>query len=301
MKPSIQQLESFYWIARLGSVHAAARHQHLTQPALTARLRELEDIIGTKLFDRSGYRAELTPAGRELLVYAEKILQLSDEMLNLPGIANPVHGLLRLGVNESTAMVGLSNLLTRVKAMYPALKIELTVEIGATLSKKLNARELDIAILTNPVSAPHITDEALGSAELNWIASVSQKFTSKVLTPRDMAELAILTLPPQSALHEVVTEWFRSGSCRFDQSGHCNSLALIMDLVAAGHGIAILPRSIVQKKLAHGVVQLLTVTPALPKASYFVSYVQEVSHLARNTLIPLARTTLSEAGLFDIA
>ena len=72
----LEQIEAFFWVARLGSFHAAARHLRLAQPSVSARMRELERHLGAPLFDRTGRAARLTPKGRELLGYAQQILSL---------------------------------------------------------------------------------------------------------------------------------------------------------------------------------------------------------------------------------
>jgi len=299
MKPTIQQLESFYWTARLGSIHAAARHQNLTQPAVTCRLRELEDVVGSKLFDRSRYRVELTSVGRGLLVYAEKILQLTAELITYPGLRDPIHGLLRLGANESSAMMGLTTLLARIKELYPGLKVELTVDVGANLSRKLNARELDIAILTDPASASHVVDEPLGSATLKWIASAAHPFSGKQWTPKDLAELPVFTLPPPSSLYLRTVEWFQTGGCPAGRIGYCNSMALILELIAAGHAVSIMPLPVVRRHLERGVVRALEISTALPTSTYFISYLQDVSDVVRTRIAPVARDVFNEAGLLD--
>src|SRR5579864_6427334 len=155
MRVSIQQIETFYWTARLGGFHAAARHQHLTQPTISARIHELETQLGAQLFERGRGRSGLTLVGQDALAQAEKILKLADEFGRVAEQRDPMRGLLRLGANESTALAGLASLLTQLKAAYPALRIEITVDLGVALSRKLVARELDIAILNESCRPAH--------------------------------------------------------------------------------------------------------------------------------------------------
>ncbi len=147
MRISLQQIETFYWTARLGGFHAAARHQHLTQPTISARIQELESQLGAQLFERGRGGSGLTLAGQDALSQAEKILNLADEFARIGERRDPMRGLLRLGANESTAMAGLTELLTQLKATYSGLRIEITVDLGAQLSRRMIARELDLAIL----------------------------------------------------------------------------------------------------------------------------------------------------------
>jgi len=297
MRPSLQQLESFYWVARLGSVHAAARHQSLTQPAVTARLRDLEEVVGDQLFDRGGYKLALKSQARELFELAEQILTLADRFSGAIDTGAPGLGLLRLGANESSAMIGLPTFLSRTREQFPGLRVQLHVDIGSELSRKLNARELDMAILSSPVSATHIVDEILGSVDLQWIAPPSFHPASGPATPQDLATLTVLSLPAPSSLHSATVNWFGMHGVPLPDGGTCNSMALIIKLVAAGHGIALVPGPVAREARDNGSVELLKVRSAAPSIAYYVSYLQELAPVAREKLVPLARKVFSECGL----
>ena len=297
MRATLQQIESFYWVARLGGFHAAARHQHLTQPTISARVHELEEILGCKLFERSAYRAEITPLGRDVLTQAEKMLRMADELEKTAKQGNPMRGLLRLGTNESTAMAGLIELLGELKIHFPDLRVELTVDVGTTLSRKLNARELDLTLLTDPVSAPHVVDEAIGRAELAWVASARMPLSKRELTPADIALLPIVTMPPPSSLHGVVAAWFRGANCPFENFSTCNSLSLMVQLVAAGHAVALLPRAIVKDGIEGGILRVIAAKPLIAPRTYYVSYLREEKGLEDGAIVRMAREVLMQTGL----
>ena len=77
MRLTLAQIETFYWIARLGSFHAAARQLCVTQPSVSGRIRELERELGCALFDRTGGRARLTETGKAIRQQAETMLSLA--------------------------------------------------------------------------------------------------------------------------------------------------------------------------------------------------------------------------------
>ncbi|MFJ3045350.1 LysR family transcriptional regulator [Herbaspirillum chlorophenolicum] len=297
MRPSLQQLESFYWVARLGSVHAAARHQNLTQPAITARLRELEEVVGDQLFDRGGYKLELKAQARELFDLAEQILALADRFSGAIDHGAPGLGLLRLGANESSAMIGLPTFLSRIREQFPGLAVQLHVDIGSELSRKLNARELDMAILSSPISATHIVDYPLGSVDLQWVAPLSFQPSSPAATPVELAACPVLSLPAPSSLHSAAINWFGIHATRLQASGTCNSMALIAKLVAGGHGIALMPGPVAREARDSGALKLLKVSPEVPPIGYYVSYLQEMAPMVQEQLLPLARTVFTECGL----
>lgn len=297
MRASLQQLESFYWIARLGGFHAAARHQHLTQPTISSRIQELEDILGAKLFERGGYRAQITPFGRTILAQAEKMLQLADQIEHAARQAHPLHGLLRLGTNESTATTGLIALLSALKTAFPELKVQLTIDVGATLSRKLIARELDMTLLIDPLPAPHVIDEAIGRCALQWVASPGQGLSKRELTPADLASLPIVVTPPPSSLHSAMAEWFRAGQCAFDDVSTCNSIGTMVQMVAAGYAVALLPQTIVQPGIDSGALRALAVKPKIAPRAYYVSYLRDEQGLADGAIVRIAREVLTRSGL----
>src|SRR3954468_538347 len=149
MRFTLRQIEAFYWAAKLGSIHAAAHHLSFSQPAVSARIKELESAMNLELFSRTNQRVQLTPAGRNALVHAERILAVGADFERLGGGVPPLEGGLRLGADESTAMVALTEVLSQLKLRHPKLIVELRIDVGSVLTEMLRKREIDIALHTN--------------------------------------------------------------------------------------------------------------------------------------------------------
>src|SRR5438045_2514356 len=96
----LKQFEALYWVARLGGFHAAARHLKTAQPTISARIRELELLLGVELFDRSRRQAVLTAKGQELVGYAEQMLRLASDIQQRVGTPHALSGRVRLGVTS---------------------------------------------------------------------------------------------------------------------------------------------------------------------------------------------------------
>src|SRR5262245_33165456 len=111
MKATLAQIETFYWIARLGSVRGAATFLNLTQPSISLRIRALETALGMRLFDRSGRRLRLTREGTALLPRAERLMAIAEEFGSRSIQHDPLHGQLRLGAPDSFGLTCLSQLL----------------------------------------------------------------------------------------------------------------------------------------------------------------------------------------------
>ena len=295
MRPTFAQLEAFYWIGRLGGFHAAARHLHLTQPTISARVAELEFTLGIKLFERVRQRAELTPRGRDIMGSVERMLKISDEISQQQGDPNSLRGLLRLGAVESVAFFMLPILLPRLRATYPELKIELTLNIGTVLNRKLNARELDIAILTDAQVGESATVERVGKIEYAWVASTSFELPDRPLTPADLRSLPILSSPNPSTIFTVMTDWFRTGSVEPEHVTMCDSLALMARLVSAGYGVSILQPQFLQQEIKAGLIRVLPSAPPVEGRTMLIAfYAQSRSY---RPLIDMIGAALHDSGL----
>src|SRR6185437_7611258 len=111
MNVTLAQIRTFEAIARLGSFQAAGRELGLTQPSVSQRIRELETTLDTRLFIRQGPRVSLTAEGHALIDHARRLMEDATSIVGRFRDRDPLRGLLRLGMNESFALVGLSELL----------------------------------------------------------------------------------------------------------------------------------------------------------------------------------------------
>ena len=272
MRASLAQLEAFYWIARLGSFHAASRHLHITQPTVSARIAELEKLLGARVFVRDRQRAELTTRGRGMLDAVDRMLRLSDDIAQHGASSRTLRGLLRLGAVESVALLALPRLMPRLVADYPELKVALTLDMGSELSRKLNAGELDMAILTDPQVNEGITVESVGRIELAWMASSLYKLPKRELRPRDLRALPIYTMPHPSTIYLQMAHWFSAADVEPEHVNSCNSLALLARLVVEGQGVAVLPTALMRSEIESGQIRLLASKPGVASGTMAVAY-----------------------------
>lgn len=295
MRASLPQLEAFCWIVRLGSFHAAARHLHLTQPTVSARIAELETTLKSRLFARARQRARLTEQGREIYSTAERMLKLSDQIAWRAAHLNPLEGLLRLGTVESVGMHVLPSLLPRLVARFPALEIELTIDIGSVLSQKVNAGELDAAILTDPAVDDAFASELLGHIELRWMCSGKFRSSRRTLAAADLRTVPILVNPKGSTVFGVMTHWFQDAGIEPERVSTCNSFALMARLVAVGYGVAIMPPAISRAEIKTGRLRVLATRP--PVRARPIYLVHSKSREAFRPFVHMVSEAMQTSGL----
>lgn len=294
MKASLNQIESFYWVVRLGGISLAARHQNLTQPAVSSRIRELEMNLGTKLFKRTQGRLELTSIGASVFARVQPMLQLADEIDSQILQHQPMRGLLRIGFVESAALAGLANLLRRLSGEYPDLNTQVTVDIGTTLIRKLLSRQLDIVIAGDVAIGPNVATHCLGSTEVVWLASVLSNYPTGPMSITDLSGAPIFIITEDSPVYEKIRGLLPLHDLR--RFHHCNSHPVILQLIAADHGVTFMPFALAKDYIARGLIRVLEVDPPQTQSFYLSFYNHESHSSGVRKLVQLIEDCLKEVG-----
>lgn len=147
---TIIQLETFLRIVERNSFSSAASDLGYAQSTVTMQIKQLEEELGSDLFNRLGKTISLTPAGERLVVYAEKLLQLDREIhLEVPDQAEPA-GIIKLGVSESLCYNRCPQILMQYRKKYPKVDIRLQFITHDSFPELLKKGELDIVYTLNP-------------------------------------------------------------------------------------------------------------------------------------------------------
>jgi DNA-binding transcriptional LysR family regulator len=236
----LEHLRTFLAVARFKSVSRAAEALHLTQPAVTSRIKALEDSLGTALFDRSAAGMHLTKRGDMLLQYAEQFQHLSELVEEHIVDASGVDRLMRLGVSETIAQSWLPDFVGALHKKFPQLKIEISVDISINLREQLLGREIDLAILLGPISDYTIDNVILPDVELAWFRAPGGAPDD----PVDLSAVPIATYArntrPYRELRSALFERFGPEVSMFPSS----SLSSCFRMVEAGLGVGALPMSL---------------------------------------------------------
>ena len=298
MTATLSQLRAFERIVRLGSFHAAARELGLSQPTVSQRIGQLEAALQTTLFLRRGPRVNLTAEGHALVEYADRVLGAAGEMAERFRTRDPLKGTLRLGVNETFALVGLPELLRRLEQGYPAIRTAVLVGDTGEVSRRLDARELDIAVVSEPSVGRHVKQEPIGKNEFGWFSSTAFELPRRVLAPADLGSYHLIVPPPPARLHATVMQWFADAGTRPSRVSLCNSISATMLTVLHGTGIGILPVRIMRDELAKRTIKLVRVAPKAP--AHRVSICYQISEFGPGlkALVDLTRELVAQHKLF---
>lgn len=266
---TFKQLEAFYWAATVASFAVAAQRLHVAQSTLSKRVAELEAQLRRPLFDRSGHRAVLTDAGQQLLPLARRMLGLADEMQGLLHDDGPaVRGHCRFGVGELAALTWLPDFVTRARSAWPELVLEPIVDLGAALEQRLEAGELDFAVVAGHSSRSRLASVAIAEVGFAWAVAPAVAGRRRTLDAALLQRTALITMPPAAGPTRMLDQWLAQADLEAPRRLTCNNLAAIAGLVAAGVGVALFPQGWLQAMAGRGAVVALRSQPAVPALRY---------------------------------
>ncbi len=248
------ELRIFKAVAEQGGIIRAATALHRVQSNVTTRVKRLEQRLGTRLFNRQGRRLVLSPEGKVLLGYTERLLQLSAEaQAALKGHA--LHGALKIGALESTAATRLPAILARYHRANPAVRIELATGTTGALVDKVLRGELEAAFVAEPFSAKNLETEHAFTEEL---VLITPKAHPRVSAPKELAQRTVLAFATGCSYRRRLEAWLGRSSVVAERVMEYGSYHAIVACTAAGSGIAVVPKSVLR---ATGMEAQLAVHP----------------------------------------
>lgn len=278
----LHQLESFYWTVKLGSFAAAAERLHATQSAISMRIRELEQSLGTELFDRSQRTARLTDKGRELMEYAVPLLEMCAEARQRIAAPESITGYVRLGVAEVVSMTWLPRLIELLARKFPRVRLEIDEGLTGELMEGLRAGNVDLVLAPGRAPLPDMNARSLGGVEFAWMASPKLGLGKRPHSPSDLAGWPVIGLKRSSYHYAPIEDWFRRGNARCRYLAHCKSMAVAASMTVAGLGITFLPVRCYRQALERGELEILPTTSAFPKVEFLAILPADEHHsLAR--------------------
>jgi DNA-binding transcriptional LysR family regulator len=294
-----KSIETFLWVVTLGSFRGAAQRLNTTQPAISQRIAQLERELGVKLLNRDHRVASPTPSGRQLMVYAEKLIGLRSEMMADVGDRSAMRGVMRLGVAETIVHTWLPRLIKSVNTAYPNLSLEIEVDITPNLSARLLAQEIELAFVVGPLYASSVRNRALCDYPIGFLASPALGLGGGTLTVHDLAKFPIITFPRKTQPYEIVRSLFNRPDLPPIRLHASASLATVIHMAIEGLGIAVIPTAIVENELADGRLQLLATDLKISPLTFSASWLESPDTVAVELVADLAGQIAQGSALVD--
>ncbi|MEP3232193.1 MAG: LysR family transcriptional regulator [Hyphomicrobiales bacterium] len=268
----VRNLDTFYWIANLGSFRAASEKLNLTQPAISARIQVLEQDIGTELFIRETRNAELTPAGRKLFNYAERFMNLEQDILSAFIQTANIEQTIRVGSSETIVSTWLPEFMSTFSQQRAGLSFDLRVDSTDNLRNALVAREIDLAFLMGPVAEVSITNHEVCAYDMVFAAEPNLAKKHKRWSLENIANEPVLTFSTNTKPSRQIKELLTSDKQQ-PKMTTSTSLGAIIRLAVSGMGICAIPRAVITDELDNNQLVELDTPENLPPLTFTASYV----------------------------
>lgn len=284
-------LRYFFETARRGSMSAAARALRVTQPTVSAQIRELEGQCGGPLLEREGHRWVLTALGQHVHTYAADIFALGDELqstLQRPALAPPLH----VGIVEALPKLVVHRLLeSALTGSDGGLQVR-TGEFGA-LVEQLRVHQLDVILSDYPLAPRHATihNHPLGRSPVGVFGT--PELCESFALPADLERAPFLLLPRTASLRRSLDHELHTRDTEVRVVVESQDSALLKVFASRGHGFIVAPRLITEHLERSFGLRLAWELPRAAEDLYLLSMERHVQHPAARRILESARTALA--------
>jgi len=263
-----RRIQVFHAVAKHLSFTKAADALFMTQPAVTFQIRQLEEQLNTRLFDRAHGRITLTNAGAVALDYAERLLALSAELdSRMKELSGQTTGPLLIGASTTIADFLLPQILGEFKVRHPAVVPRLFVANSEAVQDRVAERTLDVGFIEGDSHLPTLATDICCEDELQVVCAPSHALAKqKSATPQSLTEHAYISRELGSGTREVIDHYLQKAGLASD------SLQVVMEagspealkgLAATGLGFAIMSRATVVREVRLGELVRIPLSPRL--------------------------------------
>ncbi len=251
---NFNQLRTFHYAAKHGSFTVAASALFVTQPAITAQIKALEEGCSLRLFIKKGRQIHLTEAGKTLFEYTQRIFQYEKEIENiLDDMKELKRGVLRVGTTKTYARYFMPSFLSNFHKDYPHIKIHLDEGSSLDMTNNLLEFKNEVAVIAKATENPGITFVPFSQEELIIIVPVNHPLTAKgSVSPQELAKEPLIMKETGSGTRKRVNLFFEQHHCTPNSLMETSNNEFIKQLVQKGEGISILVKACVAAEIEEG-------------------------------------------------
>lgn len=288
-----RRLQVFYTVAKVLSFTKAAETLHMTQPAVTFQVKQLEEFFNTRLFDRTHNKITLTEAGKIVYDYAEKILDHYEKMnSDVRELTGEVTGSLIIGASTTIAEYMLPSLLGAFKKQFEDVNIRLQVGNTDAIVAMVENNMIDLGVVEAPVFNKNLEVEVCRLDEMVLIVPSAHPLANRdKISVEDMRKYRYISREEGSGSRSVIGQYIR------EQGLSYSDLNVVMELgspeavkmaVESDVGLAIVSRTTIAKELKLGTLKALPLDPPLHRPFSHVRQKHKFRHRAVGELLDFA-------------
>jgi LysR family hydrogen peroxide-inducible transcriptional activator len=268
----------------------AAERSFVSQPTLSAQLKKLEDYLGVQLIERAPKRVQLTAAGEEIVERARRILEASEEIVELArGHRDPLAGRLRLALLPTIGPYLLPNVAGKLRKQLPRLELMLYEYQTDPMLEKLHSGEIDVGILALPVAMDGLESFELYKEPFTVAMPAGHRLSQKAsIRVDDLHDETLLLLEDGHCLRDQALDICSSTGVHEKQDFRATSLETLRQMVAAGVGITLLPE--LAGRGAYGNARGVAIKPFVkPVPTRTIGAIWRKSSARREAILALCR------------
>jgi len=268
----------------------AAERTFVSQPTLSAQIKKLEEYLGVQLIERSPKRVSLTVAGEEIVERARRIVEASEEIIELAkGHTDPLSGRLKLALLPTIGPYLLPNVAGKLRKQLPRLELMLYEYQTDVMLEKLHSGEIDVGILALPVSMDGLESYELYREPFTVALPANHRLANRAsIKVSDLNDETLLLLEDGHCLRDQALEICSSTGVHEKQDFRATSLETLRQMVAAGVGITLLPE--LAGRGAYGAARGVSIKPfAKPVPTRTIGAIWRKSSARREAILALSR------------
>lgn len=234
---TIRHLEIFAAVYRNRSLTRAAEQLHISQPTVSAALREMEEHYGTRLFDRVAHHVTVTPFGEQIYLKARGILeQLNDLSSTVPDLSR-----IRVGTGTAIGKLFMPSVVKAFRELHPQLVVTVTVGSSTQMCHMAMQNALDFVIAETVRDIPGLECRTLQRFPVTAVCQKDNPLTrEKTVTAQMMAQTSLLLREDTSSTRHVVDDWFHANGMTVEPAWESSSVQTLMNACKAGLGVTFL-------------------------------------------------------------
>lgn len=294
----LHQLRYVMAVSRTGNFSRAAAQCHVSQPSLSQQIQKLEEELGERLFTRLKREAVPTAAGRALILRAARILQdVEAAQREVADSGGKIQGVVNLGVLPTIAPHFLPEVIVRFHEACPAVEVVIQERTTTQLLSLAAACEIDLAVLSLPVTDDRFVVETLFTEDLLLAVPLGHRLAArKQVRLQEVESERFILLQEGHCLGDQALRFCDRHQCHPTVSFRTAQLETIQSLVAAGVGISLMPRMACQRDRLHQPAYVPLADPG-PKRAIAVLWRKEHHHnRAAAALLEVLRQVAVEKG-----
>ena len=273
---NLRFLETFVRAARLKKMTLAAEELHASQAAVSARIAAFEEELGVRVFVREkGKQLSLTPVGLEMLEPAEELLAHARAFTGRFATTDARLSQISIGLSGTVAQAILEPMVATLARQWPNVTVHLQSLTSTDIRQQLLEGALDIGLLLGSIEEPTVVNRKLIELEYIWVCSPSLMAGGVEPSLDRLKQLPLLCYPVDSLVYSAIGAYFASPQMQGFKLIVVRSLSVMLRLVRAGAGYAVLPAELIRDELDSGTLAPIPFSRPFPNQTYFASYIDQ--------------------------